>query len=72
MPALAKSLLKHEGVQALAFAILMAFTVTHAIPEPFFQLNPQQKKEYLKTRYRRARRKAEELFDLDDDENECN
>ncbi len=66
-----RTLIKHEGLHMLAIAVLTGFLFMNTIPEPFFRLDPSQKKEYLKSRYRRLRRRTEELLDLDPESDEC-
>lgn len=66
-----RTLIKHEGLHMLAIAALTGFLFMNTIPEPFFRLDSSQKKEYLKSRYRRLRRKTEELFNLNDESDDC-
>jgi hypothetical protein len=68
----ATHLIRHDGLQLLALAILTGWLVMSTVPEQWLRMDSHQKKEYLKTRYRRMRRKAEELLDLDSEDDECN
>lgn len=70
MNSIPKNLIRHEGLHLLAVVTLIGYLFMCMIPEPFLKLDNRQKKEFLKTRMRRLRRKSEELFDLDEDENE--
>jgi len=66
-----KILIKHDGIQMMAMATLTAFLVMSTIPDPFIKMDNNKKKEYLKSRFRRLRRKSEKLFNLDPNSDEC-
>ncbi|MFN3758478.1 MAG: hypothetical protein ACK4SF_04605 [Algoriphagus aquaeductus] len=55
----------------MAVAILTGFLFMNTIPEPFFRLDSSQKKEFIRSRYRRLRRRTEELLDLDPETDDC-
>lgn len=67
-----RHILGHQGLHLILFAGLISFLTVNMVPESFMRLDNQQKKELLKNRIRRLRRKSEELFDLEDDERNCN
>lgn len=66
-----RTLIRHDGLHLMAVAILTGFLFMNTIPEPFFRLDSSQKKEFIKSRYRRLRRRTEELLDLDPETDDC-
>lgn len=71
MNASLKTLIRHDGIHLLAMATITGFLLMSTIPETFIRLSNAQKKEYLKSRYRRLRRRPEELFNPDPDTDDC-
>lgn len=71
MNASLKILIRHEGLHLLAIAVVTGFLIMTTIPDPFLNLSNGQKKEYLKSRYRRVRRRTEELFNPNLNPYEC-
>ncbi|WBL42356.1 hypothetical protein PBT90_00090 [Algoriphagus halophytocola] len=65
-----QTILRHQGIQSLAVAMLASFMLMLAVPDTFLQMSRKQKQEYLRTLRRKIRRKGETLFDLDY-ENDC-